>query len=119
MQKQKRVINLEIDDGSVVATVLSARKKQIHLDRYAIVLSLKELAADLFFKAAEVVINLPSQIVLFRSFHLAPSFFKEKNMQKEISAFLQRQNLPFKLEECYWIAISVSSPPGKKRWKNI
>lgn len=102
MQKQKRIIGLDIDEASVIATALTLRRKHVYLDRYAVVSGVKELAADLFFRTAEVAINLPSQIVLFRSFHLASNFFKGKNFQKDILSFLQRQNLPFRLEDCYW-----------------
>ena len=101
-QRQIRFIGLDIDESSVVATVLSLRKGQVHLDKYAVVSSLKELAADPAFRGAEVVVNLPSQMVLFRSFYLAPGALKPKNAKKDLLAFLARQSLPFKLDDCYW-----------------
>ncbi|MFH1457803.1 MAG: hypothetical protein ABIG31_01385 [Candidatus Omnitrophota bacterium] len=109
MQKQKKIISLDIDETSVVATALSKRRQQVHLERYAVVAELRELAADLFFRSADVIIQIPSQVVLFRSFHLASSFFKGRNMQKDILAFLQRQNLPFRLEDCYWHSFAMDS----------
>jgi hypothetical protein len=101
-QRQIRIIGLDIDESSVVATQLSLRKGQVHLDKYAVVSSLKELAADPVYRGADVVVNLPSQMVLFRSFTLPPGALKTKNAKKEILAFLARQSLPFKLEDCYW-----------------
>jgi type II secretory pathway component PulL len=101
-QRQIRIIGLDIDESSIVATVLSLRKGSVHLDKYAVVSSLKELAADPAYRGAEVVVNLPSQMVLFRSFTLPPGALKTKNAKKEVLAFLARQSLPFKLEDCYW-----------------
>jgi len=109
LQKEKRIIGLDIDENFVVATSLINRAKKIYLDKYAVRSSLFELLKDPYFKGSSVVMNLPAQTVLFRSFHLAPVLLKGKNKQQEILAFLSRQSLPFKLEDCFWDTFIMNS----------
>lgn len=107
--KLKKIIGLDIDEGSVVATELAKIQDGVYLDRYALALSVNELIKDSSFNAKSVMINLPAQVVFFRSFHLALSFLNSKNKQRDITAFLSKQNLPFTLEECFWDTFVLNS----------
>jgi len=107
--RPKKIIGLDIDDGCVVATWLIRKGKEIYLDRFAFMSNLKEVTKDPNLEGAGVMINLPAQLVLFRSFHLASSFLNSKNKQRDITAFLSKQNLPFTLEECFWDTFILNS----------
>ncbi|MCX5697575.1 MAG: PilN domain-containing protein [Candidatus Omnitrophica bacterium] len=108
--QQKRIMSLDIDESFVVARELTKRGARISLGRHSTLSSLSELIKDpsLKFKDEGVVINAPTQIVYFRSFAINPGLSKllklknRKSREKEISTFIARQNLPIKLEECYW-----------------
>lgn len=106
---QKKFIGLDIDEGSVVLTELIKKSNQINLAKCAAAKDLKELGANSYFKGQNVIINLPIQVVLFRTFHLAPAFLRSRNKQKDISVFLTHQNLAFKLEDCYWNTFILDS----------
>lgn len=98
---RNKIIGIDIDEGSLAAVELVKEKGKISLSRYKVSVSLKELAEGDFLKGKEAVISLPTQIFLFRSF-LVPPQLKSENKEKDIASFLLRQNLPFKLEECFW-----------------
>lgn len=99
---QKRIVGLDMDENACVACELAIKGKRVDLIRAAVVSDLKELSKEEMSVARDAIINLPSQVVLFRSFHLVTSLLKAKNKQKDIITFLSKQSLPFKLEECFW-----------------
>lgn len=99
---REKIVGIDCDDGAVVATQLLKKMNRVVSGEAVVVFGLNELSKNPITKDAKIIINLPAQVVLFRSFHLASSFFKSKNQQREITLFLQHQNLPFKLEECFW-----------------
>lgn len=104
--KANKIAGLDIDDNAVIATELVRRPKgTFHLGKYLNAKTLKELALNPFFKDAGVVINLPTQVVLLRSFN-APAFGKRSS---EILPFLSKQPLPFKLEDCFWDTFIMDS----------
>jgi len=108
---QKKVIGLDIDEEYFVVAELIKKAKGICLGRTAAFtnLNLKEFINDLLCKQAGVVIGLPTQRLLFRNFPMTSSFLKGRNRKKDIVAFLKRQNLPFKLEECLWGTFILNS----------
>jgi len=97
-----KIISLDIDEGSVIAVELARSGKDISLVNYRVSADLDQAIEAFSRKETPVAINLPTQSVLFRTFHLSSSFLKSKNKEKEITSFLLHQNLPFKLEECFW-----------------
>jgi hypothetical protein len=103
---RNKIIGLDVDEGLSFACELSGDPSRVTLTRYVKGGSLAELAANPLLKDAQVIISIPTQIVLFRNFYTPAALAKSKgkNKFKEIAAFLVRQNLPFKLEECYWDA---------------
>ncbi len=103
-----RIIGLDIDEGYIAAVDLSKKAGGICLNKFAVLAGPKEIAQQPWLKGAGVIINLPAQVVLLRSFHLSP-LLKNKQKEKEFLAFLQRQNLPFKLEECFWNTFALNS----------
>jgi hypothetical protein len=107
--RQRKIIGLDIDEGLVVATELTKRQGELYLTRFAVTSDLKELTRDPYFKGANVIISLPTQVVLFRSFSSRPALKSAKSKQKDIIAFLSRQNLPFKLEDCFWSAFNLDN----------
>jgi Tfp pilus assembly PilM family ATPase len=101
---------LDIDESFVVARELIRRGGRVALGRYNSVPSLGDLVKDpsLRFKDAGVVINIPTQAVFFRNFPITLALsrmLKLKNAKardKELMTFIVRQNLPIRLDECYW-----------------
>lgn len=103
---QRKIIGLDIDDNCVVATELIRKPRGIYLGKYANTSNPGELIKDTFIKESGIVINLPTQIILLRTFKLEPSLSRKP---KELTAVLGRQNLPFKLEECYWDTFTLNN----------
>ncbi|MCX5713825.1 MAG: hypothetical protein NT033_03255, partial [Candidatus Omnitrophica bacterium] len=107
---QKRLMCLDIDDSFIVARELTKRGGRIFLGRHSTVSNLGELVKDpsLKFKDIGVVINASTQMVFFRNFAITAALskllkLKNKNSrEKELLTFIARQNLPIKLDECYW-----------------
>ncbi|MBI4972776.1 MAG: hypothetical protein HZC16_03040, partial [Candidatus Omnitrophica bacterium] len=103
-----RIIGLDIDEGYIAATQLAKRFKQVALEKSAVFSDLKEIQNQPWLKGARVMINLPAQVVLLRTFHMSPAL-KTRYRQKDIKSFLERQNLPLKLEECFWDTFALNS----------
>lgn len=101
---QKKIIGLEVDENSVTATELTWGSKGLLIGKSALVVDLKQLLQNNFFNGAEVVISIPAQLVLNRTFY-PPALLSSK--PKELASYLSHQNLPFKLEDCYWDAFSL------------
>ncbi len=99
---QHRLFGLDIDEGRVVATELLRRRQAAVLKTAVFASNVPQLLENPVFKGGAVHISLPTQIVLFRSFYVPAALSRGRNSHAEIVAFLVRQNLPFKLEECYW-----------------
>ncbi|MGE5197352.1 MAG: hypothetical protein ACM3IL_02485 [Deltaproteobacteria bacterium] len=99
---QNNIIGLDVDDGYAAASELGKKASRIALIRHAQASGLQELMRSPWLKEARLFIGIPAQIVLFRSFYITAALVKSKNKEKDIAAFLSRQSLPFKLEECYW-----------------
>lgn len=105
-----RIIGLDMDEGAALAAGLYLRERdKIGLESYRTSASLKEIAAEDIFKKSSVIIGVPTQAVLFRTFALTPSFLKNKARANDITAFITHQNLPFKLEECFWDTFIINN----------
>jgi len=101
--RQKKFIGLDIDEGFQTATELIKKGNQLIITRFKSAANLEDLVNGQILKKGDgVFINIPTQVVLFRSFHLPGVLARSKNKQRDIVAFLTRQNLPFKLDECFW-----------------
>jgi hypothetical protein len=96
---RKKIIGLEIDENFVTAAELAGGVKGAFVTKYAPAGDLNQLLRNNFFNGAEVVISIPAQLVLNRTFYPPASFL---NKPKELVSYLSHQNLPFKLEDCYW-----------------
>lgn len=108
----KNILNIDIDEGTIVATELLKKRGQIYLSNYKIVSNLsnlKELIAKPL-KEYSVAVGLPTQSLLFRSFLINSTFLKgQKDKRRETIAFLQRQNLPLKLDDCFWYTFRLNN----------
>ncbi|MFA4889082.1 MAG: hypothetical protein WC628_05870 [Candidatus Omnitrophota bacterium] len=100
--KANKIIGLDTDDANWVACELTRRGSSISAGKTVVCADIKEIVSDAVFRGTGVMINLPAQAILFRSFAVAPTFLSGKDRQKNILNFLTRQNLPFKLDDCYW-----------------
>jgi len=103
---RNKIIGLDVDEGLSVACELIRKAPRVTLTRYVKGASLAEVAANPLLKDAQVMVSIPTQIVLFRNFYTPAALAKSKGKNKvqDIIAFLVRQNLPFKLDECFWDA---------------
>lgn len=103
----RNIVNIDIDEDTFVATQLLKRKGQIYLNNYKIVSNLSNLKES---KECPVVITLPTQSLLFRGFLVNSTFLKDQRDQKKATiAFLQRQNLPLKLDDCFWYTFRLNN----------
>ena len=99
---KNKVVGLEVDEGFVAACALAKKGRAVGMARYSVGGSLGEIASSDVAKDTPVYIAIPAQVVLFKTFYIPAALGKSKHRQKDIMAFLVRQSLPFKLEECYW-----------------
>jgi type II secretory pathway component PulL len=99
---QNKIIGLDIDEGAVTACILARKASAPTLLRSASASSLGDMASENLPREAKVVIAIPAQVILFKTFYVPAALAKGMNRHKGIIAFLTRQSLPFKLDECYW-----------------
>jgi hypothetical protein len=104
-----KIIGLEVDEGLVVACVLVKKGRTPALTRCSTAATLEDTVAGGIAKEAPAFIALPAQIILFKSFYIPAALSKSRNQHRDIMAFLVRQNLPLKLEECFWDTFIWSS----------
>ena len=100
--KSNKIIGLDIDGAVVALTELVNRAGRIHLVRFKVFESLGELTQEASLKGEALIVNLPSQVVLMRSFRIPESLAKSRFKRKAQAEFLATQNLPFNLSDCYW-----------------
>ncbi|MBU1124788.1 MAG: hypothetical protein KKC84_02070 [Candidatus Omnitrophica bacterium] len=103
------IVGLDIDEGRVMAAELVRKSDRVQVNSLMMAKTLQELSSQEPFRQAlrkgtGAIINLPTQNALFRNFPLTPSLAKSRQRvsEKDVILFLSRQNLPFKLDECFW-----------------
>ncbi|MBU4346854.1 MAG: hypothetical protein KKH29_06000 [Candidatus Omnitrophica bacterium] len=100
--RQRNIIGIDIDEDVIAACELSKKSGGVYLNNYKIVSHLKQLSEGVALKNRSVVISLPSQLLLFRTFVVGSGTSQARDQKKAILSFLLRQNLPLELDDCFW-----------------
>lgn len=115
--KPRNYLCIDPDGGIVTAVEVSKRARRLYLSGYKIAHAVEDAASLPALLSAKpragrqgcppvrdlaVVAALPTQGLLLKSFPAPQPLFRNKDPRREAALFLSRQNLPLKLDECFW-----------------
>lgn len=107
--KPKTVLSIDIDNDATVVTELTQRRHKIELTSQHILRSTAELSSLPINKNQITVTSLPAPSLFFKHVPSSPALARAKDLRKEMLPFLQKQNLPLRLEDCFWQVVLSGS----------
>ena len=100
----KSILSVDVDGDTVIATELTAKRTYPSLVSYTITRSISDIVRPASASERRLVVGIPSQGLLFKSFPFNAALLKNRDRKKEITTFFSRQNLPLRLDDCFWYA---------------